>query len=540
MVESRLTNGGSGCAAAFAAVMENLVQDYGEPVGRVDLPWPEPKTLKPPVSQQVYRVFFFGMRCEPLAVVAFQRKILAPSDHLARRRAPQLRRSFKLDVLSDYMICADSRLVRPWRKATSSTIYSLCESNGVKAPAPPASWVRTAIRTDFFFVPSFDCYTLSLEPGPRECSPQPDGHQQHRLLTLDTQATGHGWAGSPFRSRSEPRTRADEAHQTEPLPNFRLPQLVGFLIAAKNQVTWPMTLGVLRRDLLGLIDLLVKTPGRWILILGAGRSLGRYVQLLVHEDGSILYEASSNNFLEGPDRLSPEQEQALGAMGWTEPEAENRLNWWSAEATVSPDTRAVGRRILKTLEVVFCLRGSDIVTGRLLRSFLGGPTPASEADAKSSVVLQPREMEGGVVKTETGERVGSRFRFVASHPDTLPVEDEEGPSAINERIPVPPPGAPFWPDINEFAATYNGYSRLGGGLEDFAELANGIRARYECDHMLPEDLDKLRGALFFYQRRYHDAYAPPAGAELAYIEALVDEIRGLGRGSVPGPPDELY
>jgi len=58
-----------------------------------------------------------------------------------------------------------------------------------------------------------------------------------------------------------------------------------------------MTLGVLRRHLVGLIDLLVESPGRWIFILDVGQPGGRYLQILVHEDGSLLYEASSNNAL---------------------------------------------------------------------------------------------------------------------------------------------------------------------------------------------------------------------------------------------------
>ena len=67
---------------------------------------------------------------------------------------------------------------------------------------------------------------------------------------------------------------------------------------------------------MGLIDLLVKSPGRWILILCVGpHKYGRYVQLLVHEDGSILAEACSNNYLEGSDRLSSEEEAELVAQG---------------------------------------------------------------------------------------------------------------------------------------------------------------------------------------------------------------------------------
>src|ERR1039457_3408535 len=66
---------------------------------------------------------------------------------------------------------------------------------------------------------------------------------------------------------------------------------------ARDQATWTMTLDALRRHLVGLVDLLDDSPGRWIFILDVGRPGGRYVQLLVHEDGSILYEVSSNNAL---------------------------------------------------------------------------------------------------------------------------------------------------------------------------------------------------------------------------------------------------
>ena len=90
--------------------------------------------------------------------------------------------------------------------------------------------------------------------------------------------------------------------------------------ARTDPATWTMTLGAFRRDLVSLIDLLVGSPGRWIFILEIGpRGVGRYVQLLVCEDGSIVTEASSNNYLEGSYRLSSEQEAALVAIGWKEP-----------------------------------------------------------------------------------------------------------------------------------------------------------------------------------------------------------------------------
>jgi hypothetical protein len=69
-------------------------------------------------------------------------------------------------------------------------------------------------------------------------------------------------------------------------------------------------------------------------------------------------------------------------------------------------------------------------------------------------------------------------------------------------LPVPPAGSPFFPDINEFALTYNAYSRVSG-VRTAAQIGNGARARYRNDGSFPDDLDELRAALFFEQRRYH-------------------------------------
>jgi hypothetical protein len=49
----------------------------------------------------------------------------------------------------------------------------------------------------------------------------------------------------------------------------------------QDRTSWTTTLRVLGRHLVRLIDTLVKSPGRWILILDVGEAGGRYVQLLV-------------------------------------------------------------------------------------------------------------------------------------------------------------------------------------------------------------------------------------------------------------------
>jgi hypothetical protein len=115
------------------------------------------------------------------------------------------------------------------------------------------------------------------------------------------------------------------------------------------------------RDLVALIDLLVSSPGRWIFILEPGGS-DRYLQMLVYEDGSIFAEAVSNNFLEGPDRLSAEEETELSAIGWSPPRLPDQPNWWSVQPTIYPDTSELARLVLGTLESVYGLCGTDLVT----------------------------------------------------------------------------------------------------------------------------------------------------------------------------------
>jgi len=117
-----------------------------------------------------------------------------------------------------------------------------------------------------------------------------------------------------------------------------------------------MRLSTLRRDLVGLIDLLVKSPGRWILILCVGpTSTDVTCSCSSMEDGSILAEACSNNYLEGSDRLSSEEKAELVTIGWKEPHPSDKPNWWAAWATIHPDTKDVAHLLLGTLEGVYAL-----------------------------------------------------------------------------------------------------------------------------------------------------------------------------------------
>jgi hypothetical protein len=160
--------------------------------------------------------------------------------------------------------------------------------------------------------------------------------------------------------------------------------------ATDDIVTWTMRLSTFHRDLVGLIDLLVNSPGRWIFILEPGES-DRYLQMLIYEDGSIFAEAVSNNFLEGSDRLSAEEEEALVAIGWSAPRLPDKPNWWSVQATIYPDTSELARLVLGTLESVYELCGTNLVTGKLFDSPRRGDTPASSMSYPSADFVAPSE-----------------------------------------------------------------------------------------------------------------------------------------------------
>jgi hypothetical protein len=160
--------------------------------------------------------------------------------------------------------------------------------------------------------------------------------------------------------------------------------------ATDDKAIWTMRLSTLRRDLVGLIDLLVSSPGRWIFILEPGGS-DRYSQMLIYEDGSIFAETVSNNFLEGPDRLTAEEEAELSAIGWNKPRLPAKPNWWSVQATIYPDTAKLAGLVLGTLGSVYGLCGPDLVTCKLFDSPRRGDTPASSMSYPSANFEAPSE-----------------------------------------------------------------------------------------------------------------------------------------------------
>lgn len=105
-------------------------------------------------------------------------------------------------------------------------------------------------------------------------------------------------------------------------------------------------------------------------------------------------------------------------------------------------------------------------------------------------------------------------------------------------IQVPGPEDPWFPTINEFALTFNGYMRVGD-FEAVAKVSDRCSTRFRRDGTLPDDLDAVRAALFMEQRGWRDQMSSPYDhpEAKAYIQALVEKIRELSGGTLPGPGD---
>jgi hypothetical protein len=103
--------------------------------------------------------------------------------------------------------------------------------------------------------------------------------------------------------------------------------------------------------------------------------------------------------------------------------------------------------------------------------------------------------------------------------------------------PVPEPTAELH-TIWEFALTWNGYNRRGG-FQPAADVANRVSQAWRNGDQLPEDVDDLRTALFFEQRRYRHSDTTPTGRGADYVRALVGRFAALGGGRITGPCDPL-
>jgi hypothetical protein len=103
-----------------------------------------------------------------------------------------------------------------------------------------------------------------------------------------------------------------------------------------------------------------------------------------------------------------------------------------------------------------------------------------------------------------------------------------------ETIVVPESDALWW-QVWEFALSYNAYDRQG--FERAAQIGNAVLEQWKARSELPSDLDTARAALFFEQRRFHHFGTDPTAENERYVRSLVERIRDLCGGRVPGPGD---
>src|SRR5438034_11063609 len=89
-----------------------------------------------------------------------------------------------------------------------------------------------------------------------------------------------------------------------------------------------------------------------------------------------------------------------------------------------------------------------------------------------------------------------------------------------------------WPEIAEFALSFDGYEYTGG-QRGCAALAEWMRDDWRDLHQLPAHLSELRAAVFYEQRRARWTDTDPRGADLRYIRALVAAIAPLVREGEP-------
>jgi hypothetical protein len=136
------------------------------------------------------------------------------------------------------------------------------------------------------------------------------------------------------------------------------------------------TLAELEAALEGLLSRLVFGPGRWALIAEDGD--GRYVQALAFEDGSLIAEVVSNNYLQGERRWGEADEDKLLALGWDRPVGK-RLNWRVSYPTISPDVAEASVLLLVTLRTVFRLGEAGPLRLSMFSCRQREGTPASQA-----------------------------------------------------------------------------------------------------------------------------------------------------------------
>ena len=95
---------------------------------------------------------------------------------------------------------------------------------------------------------------------------------------------------------------------------------------------------------------------------------------------------------------------------------------------------------------------------------------------------------------------------------------------------LPPQYAPWFPDINAIALTFNAYERIGT-LEVLNSIVTTLHREFGKHGSLRpgHTLSELRGALFALQRGYHHEGDGPEPHDMPFIWSLIDAIRKAAR-----------
>lgn len=99
--------------------------------------------------------------------------------------------------------------------------------------------------------------------------------------------------------------------------------------------------------------------------------------------------------------------------------------------------------------------------------------------------------------------------------------DRSVPHRSLTRDDVPDPRAEF-DEVVRFAYGFDGYARFG--VQGCGDLANRTLAAYLRDRRLPDDLDELRGCLFFEARRWVVLQREPDTRARLYVGALLEHL----------------
>ena len=100
---------------------------------------------------------------------------------------------------------------------------------------------------------------------------------------------------------------------------------------------------------------------------------------------------------------------------------------------------------------------------------------------------------------------------------------------------VPGPEAAWFPEVNEFALTWNAYDRVGD-LRRVSSIAKNVAQAIDSGQLGRVSVADLRTTLFFYQRRTHHNDVEPSKRR---VRAVLSELIAKTGGTVPGPADPL-